>query len=148
MVLAAFGSARLLTFDRDPMLDVPTVEVAHEAVLTQWDRLRVWITESREELTIGRRLADLAAEWDRNDKADEFLLTPGRLELYARFVETTSLLIGVTERGFIEANLSAEKRRRRRNRSLRVTIVAALSVVASVAVVAAFVAATNSRRAE
>lgn len=31
---------RLLTFDRDPMTRGPTVEVAHEALLREWGRLR------------------------------------------------------------------------------------------------------------
>ncbi len=37
---------RLLTFDREPSR-TPTVEVAHEAILSQWGRLRAWIEERR-----------------------------------------------------------------------------------------------------
>lgn len=35
-VLDRFGPARFLTFDRDPLSRNPTVEVAHEALLSQW----------------------------------------------------------------------------------------------------------------
>lgn len=38
-VLDDFGRHRLLTFDRDLDTRAPTVEVAHEALLTRWDRL-------------------------------------------------------------------------------------------------------------
>ena len=37
----AFGRHRLLAFDRDPATRGPTVEVAHEALLRSWDRLRL-----------------------------------------------------------------------------------------------------------
>ncbi|TML08559.1 MAG: hypothetical protein E6G39_17715, partial [Actinobacteria bacterium] len=33
---------RLLTFDRDPATGAPTVEIAHEALLNHWPRLREW----------------------------------------------------------------------------------------------------------
>ena len=35
----AFGTSRLLSFDRDPRTGTPTVEVAHEALLREWARL-------------------------------------------------------------------------------------------------------------
>ena len=36
VVLDEYGRHRLLTFDRDPTSRTPTVEVAHEALLTEW----------------------------------------------------------------------------------------------------------------
>ena len=46
-VIDAFGKARLLTFDNDPATRAPTVEVAHEALLREWPRLREWLNETR-----------------------------------------------------------------------------------------------------
>ncbi len=48
--LDAYGRHRLLTFDRDPSTREPTVEVAHEALLEAWERLRGWIDEAREDV--------------------------------------------------------------------------------------------------
>src|SRR6185312_14040734 len=42
-----FTRHRLVAFDRDPSTREPTVEVAHEALLTRWPRLRAWIDEDR-----------------------------------------------------------------------------------------------------
>ena len=42
-VLDTFGRHRLLSFDRDPLTRSPTVEISHEALLTEWTRLRDWI---------------------------------------------------------------------------------------------------------
>ncbi len=52
-VLEAYGRHRLLTFDREPTTREPTVEIAHEALLTSWNRLRTWIDEAREGLRSG-----------------------------------------------------------------------------------------------
>ena len=49
-LLREFGRHRLLTFDRDPASRTPTVEVAHEALLDHWPRLRTWIDDARDDL--------------------------------------------------------------------------------------------------
>src|SRR5690606_31705182 len=41
-VLDALIGERLLLVDRDPVTRSPTVEVAHEALLRDWPRLRNW----------------------------------------------------------------------------------------------------------
>ena len=63
-ILARYGEHRLLSFDREPLTRTPTVEVAHEAILGQWDRLRIWIDERREDLLLHRRLVEAVDEWD------------------------------------------------------------------------------------
>ena len=54
-VLDTFGTSRLLSFDRDAKTGYPTIELAHEAILTAWPRLR-WIDATREART-ERRVA-------------------------------------------------------------------------------------------
>ena len=46
-VAARFVEARLLVTDRDPATREPTVEVAHEALLSRWSRLAGWVDEDR-----------------------------------------------------------------------------------------------------
>jgi hypothetical protein len=54
-VLALYGRYRMLTFDRAPRTNEPTAEVAHEALLHSWGRLRDWLRDSRELLQTERR---------------------------------------------------------------------------------------------
>ena len=59
---------RLLQQDRMARNDlpsgfVPTVEIAHEALLTQWRQLREWITGMRESLLVLHRTKVSAREW-------------------------------------------------------------------------------------
>ena len=40
-IIDSFTSARLLSLDHDPATHTPTVELAHEAILREWERLRL-----------------------------------------------------------------------------------------------------------
>ena len=66
-VVDTFGRHRLLTFDREPSTREPTIEIAHEAMLNAWERLRTWIDDAREDLRQERGLARAAAEWRGSD---------------------------------------------------------------------------------
>jgi WD40 repeat protein/DNA-binding XRE family transcriptional regulator len=78
-VLALFGRYRMLTFDRNPLTREPTVEVAHEALLRTWGRLREWLEESREALHIQRRLMSSASEWRSSGQQTSYLAGGSRL---------------------------------------------------------------------
>ncbi len=69
-MIEAFGNARLLSFDRDPADREPTVEVAHEALIRQWPRLREWLTDGRAALRIHRQITTAAASWLANNRDD------------------------------------------------------------------------------
>ena len=80
-VLDAFGRHRLLTFDREPATREPTVEIAHEALLTAWGRLRGWIDAAREDLRQERRLArGRRRSGAAADRDPSFLIRGARLE--------------------------------------------------------------------
>jgi basic membrane lipoprotein Med (substrate-binding protein (PBP1-ABC) superfamily)/DNA-binding SARP family transcriptional activator len=90
-VLERFGRHRLLTFDRDPTSGDATVEVAHEALLDAWQRLRGWIEAHRDDLHRLERLAAAVAEWDVSGGDKGYLLTGSRLEQYLDWQERTAL---------------------------------------------------------
>ncbi|MCP5042759.1 MAG: protein kinase, partial [bacterium] len=77
--LDAFVRSRLLVLDNDPETRSPTVEVAHEALLTEWPRLAAWIDAVRDDLVLSRRLAEACREWESSDRDDSHLLTGSRL---------------------------------------------------------------------
>ena len=55
----------------------PTVEVAHEALIRTWPRLRDWIDASRERLRARAAVLQAKADWEQNDKRGDMLLPPG-----------------------------------------------------------------------
>jgi ABC-type glycerol-3-phosphate transport system substrate-binding protein/energy-coupling factor transporter ATP-binding protein EcfA2 len=108
-VLDRFGRRRLLTFDRDPRGE-PTVEVAHEALLSHWPRLAAWVDEQREDLWLRSRLHAAAEEWIRAERDDGFLLAAGRLDFFESFASTTMLKLAPADEDFLEASITDRRR--------------------------------------
>ena len=59
------------------------MEVAHEALLRTWPRLREWLDASRERLQVQRRLLPSAAEWQAAGQDPSFLASGARLAQFA-----------------------------------------------------------------
>lgn len=108
-VLDHFGRHRLLTFDRDPASRAPTVEVAHEALLTQWGRLRGWIDGAREDVRTQRRLAAAAAEWAASGRDPSYLLRGSRLLQLQSWAPTSQLTLSEEEQAYLEASNAARE---------------------------------------
>jgi hypothetical protein len=111
-VIDGYGRHRLLSFDRDPATREPTVEVAHEALLREWQRLRAWLEESREDLRQQRRLGMMAREWQQAGQEASFLLRGSRLDTLEQWAKTTPIALTTWERAYLEASLAERAVRR------------------------------------
>ncbi|RMG81951.1 MAG: NACHT domain-containing protein, partial [Chloroflexi bacterium] len=145
-VLDTFGKYRLLSFDRDPITRAPTVEIAHEALIREWVQLRDWLSSSREDVRMQRRLSNAATIWREADRNPGYLLGGAQLEEMESWAVTTDLALTDEERGFLAASIVArraqeareEARRRlreaqeRRSRIRLQILVGVLAVVAGV----------------
>ncbi len=151
-VLQAFDTARLITFDTDPASRSPTVEVAHEALLTEWEVLQSWVAEEREALLVRRRLAQLVDDWEerhtteQDRDGEDGLLTPGQLARYEEWAAGTTLSLTEAERRFLAASREARDAALRRQSRLRRLAFAAITLVAVLGVGLALVSASNARR--
>ncbi len=141
-----FVRYRLLVLDRDPASGVPTIEVAHEALLAEWTRLRDWIEESHSDLLTQMSFTTALREWEGARRSPGYLLTGARLDDYEQWATTTKLRLTTLEREYLDESIDArtrdeveaearrttEVRRRRRSRGqvlLLFTVAAALSAV-------------------
>lgn len=141
--------ARLLTVDRD------SLEIAHEALLRSWPRLRGWIDEARDDLRIRQRVAYAAAEWEAQDRDPDLLYRGTPLQAVLDWAEEHANELWPSEEGFLaasrEASLRASAqaeeaaRRSRRLRRIAVAILATLAVAAAGASVVAFSALGQAR---
>ena len=147
-VIQQYASYRLLTFDRDPITRSPTVEVAHEALLRGWDRLRAWIEEQRDELVLHRRLAAAHHEWEQADFGAAFLLAGGRLEQFEAWAKNSGMSLTVAERQYLATSRVEEDRRVRMRNIRRWSIVGVLAVATAVAVLQRGQAVENAALAE
>ncbi len=138
-VIDRFGEARLLSFDRDPTTRSATVEVAHEALLSEWPTLRRWIDDGREQVRTARRIEELADEWEAAGRDKSLLLRGSRLD-QADGITKPPVLSFVTE--------SRNARSRRRLwRRLAIIGLAALSGLLAVAAVVAVRGRNDARSA-
>src|SRR5262245_63987631 len=103
-VIARYGRARLLSFDRDPISRGPTVEVAHEALLREWGRLRAWLDASRADVRLQRQLAVAASEWAAQGRESSYLLSGARLAQFAGWATQTDVALTTDERAFLDAS--------------------------------------------
>ena len=68
-VIADLADARLVVTGRDPGSGQDTVEVAHEALIRRWPRLRKWLKEDRDDLHARREIDRAAAGWAAHGEA-------------------------------------------------------------------------------
>ncbi len=138
-----YGRARLLTFDSDAASREPTVEVAHEALIQQWPRLRRWLDDDRDALRAHRHLTGAAAAWIERDRDPSELYRGGRLEAAEQLVGTRHVTLNDHEASFVRAAIEqreaeAREERRRAGRLRRFAVTAA--VLAGLALIAGSIA--------
>ncbi|KFU79721.1 WD40 repeat [Amycolatopsis lurida] len=133
-VLERLADARLLVLDRDG------VEIAHEALIRGWPRLRDWLAEDREGHRLHRQLAEATELWESLDRDKGSLYRGTRLGLAAEWAEREPEALSARERQFLQAGLDAEAEEtavgRKRTRRLRrlVALLGVLLLLAGVAV--------------
>jgi DNA-binding SARP family transcriptional activator/serine/threonine protein kinase len=147
-VLREFGQHRLLTFDRDSVTRTPTVELAHEALLIQWERYRRWVEDARDDLLTRRRLELAAQEWLGADSEPSYLYTGGRLEGAESWASTAEHELSADERRFLSASrLQADRDRKiRTSRRRRVTTLLVVALLAALGM--AGIAVSQRREAD
>lgn len=161
-VIDAYGRYRLLTFDRDPLTRGPTVEIAHEALLRVWNRLRGWIEDSREEVRTQRRLTLAAQEWVDVGDDPSYLASGARLSQFEAWAAETRLALNDIEAEFLRRSLAEREKQEqleaeRQAREVRLALqagnrlrwlVAALAVFLVVALALTIFALDRQRQAE
>lgn len=146
-VLEQFGKYRLLTFDYEAVSRAPTVEIAHEALIRSWAKLRGWLDENRDRLRLQARLMQAVAEWEHGERDPSFLASGARLEEFETLMDS-ELPLSDDEHAYLRDSIAQREkmlRQRRRNRLFLIgTAVFAVVMAAVIAVL--YVQAENARR--
>ncbi|MER0240913.1 WD40 repeat domain-containing protein [Streptomyces sp. HSW2009] len=130
-VLERLAAARLLVIAGD------TVELAHEALITAWPRLRRWVEAERERMRLHRRLTEAARAWQDLDQEPGSLYRGSRLAAATEaFPAGTQRELTSLERTFLATSVRYRRRALRRSRS----VIAGLAVLALLATGAAVIA--------
>ncbi|MGC9334252.1 MAG: BTAD domain-containing putative transcriptional regulator, partial [Anaerolineae bacterium] len=116
-VLRRLADARLITIDEG------SVEVAHEALVREWPRLREWLDEDREGLRLHRGISQAAQEWVRLDRDPGALYRGLRLAQAREWAKSHASELDPLESAFLDASEAraeqmAEEREAQRRREL------------------------------
>jgi class 3 adenylate cyclase/WD40 repeat protein len=145
-VLARFTQDRLLTASEG------TVEVAHEALIREWPRLRAWLEEDVQGRQIRAHVTQAAKQWQDRDRDHADLYRGTRLSVTLDWAVRHGRELNELEREFVEESKAAAgreaERLRRTNRRLRGLLVgvAVFLVVALVAGSLALVQRSTANR--
>jgi DNA-binding SARP family transcriptional activator/WD40 repeat protein len=150
-LLEQLVGARLVTVDGE------SVQIAHEALVRVWPRLRGWLDDDVEGQRLHRHLAGAADAWDAMDRPDSELYRGMRLNraeewrdrageqldgIEAQFLEASSMLASAERRA-----AEGEARRERRARRRLAGAVGGGAVFLALSLVAGTVAVRQSDRA-
>ncbi len=142
--------ARLLTVDDN------SIQIAHEALLRTWPRLRSWIEGCRDDLRTRQRISRAAAEWDSEGRDPDLLYRGTPLVSALEWAANHPDQLGMLERAFLdtaeettaraEAAAADKRRRRRRLRRTAIAMLSVLALGATFASAAAFLAWREAQR--
>jgi WD40 repeat protein/uncharacterized protein YwlG (UPF0340 family) len=122
-VLDAFAGERLI------VLNGGTVQMAHDALLTAWPRLRDWLEDDRASWILHGQLADDAAAWRERGDDPSFLYRGTQLATAAQAATRWSAnpgrypALAGTQHDFLRASQRAAARRTRQRRALAAALV-------------------------
>ncbi|MEH2013446.1 nSTAND1 domain-containing NTPase [Nostoc sp.] len=103
--LLAGSQQRLIITDEN------TVEVAHEALLSEWKLLNSWIAENLENIRLSRSLEEDCQEWlQRFNKSDDALLAGAKLAVISEWVNKTQPKLTPLESEFLYKSLDRRDR--------------------------------------
>lgn len=108
-VLGKLVNQRLIVTDENTV-KVATVEVAHEALLSEWSLLKKWIDDNRENIRLKCRLEEARQKWESFNKSDDLLLRGPELSLFKEWQEESKYAILDLDAEFLRK--SVEKRDR------------------------------------
>jgi DNA-binding SARP family transcriptional activator/WD40 repeat protein len=140
---AASAALATLTERRLVSIDQGAVEVAHEALLREWPRLRGWLEEDAEGRRLHQHLIQAARDWEAGGRDPGELYRGARLASALDWADHHGPELNELEREFVadsraHADREAE-RQRRTNRRLR-GLLAGLAVMLALALAAGVVA--------
>jgi WD40 repeat protein/DNA-binding SARP family transcriptional activator len=150
-LLELLVDARLVSIDGE------TVQIAHEALVRVWPRLRGWLDDDIDGQRLFRHLAGAADAWDSMGRPESELYRGARLSRILEWRDRAAAGLNETETAFVAASVEladaelhvAETRIARErtvNRRLR-TALSSLGILLVVALVAGLVAVDTADRA-
>ncbi|HET8569642.1 MAG TPA: BTAD domain-containing putative transcriptional regulator [Candidatus Limnocylindria bacterium] len=112
-VVQILANARLLTVSEG------TVDVAHEALIREWPRLRRWLEDDREALRSRRELTRAALDWNRLGRDAGALYRGARLAQAVELAAQRADDLNDLERAYVDASIAQAEAETREREQVR-----------------------------
>jgi WD40 repeat protein/basic membrane lipoprotein Med (substrate-binding protein (PBP1-ABC) superfamily)/DNA-binding SARP family transcriptional activator len=103
-VLNILAAARLITMSEN------NVEIAHEALIREWPKLRQWLEEDRAGIRLHHQLAEAARHWEEFGRDASELYRGARLAQVLEWADKNAGLPNPLEQDFLQAAVYDEQR--------------------------------------
>ncbi|MGJ6964168.1 caspase, EACC1-associated type [Streptosporangium sp. G11] len=87
------------------------VELIHDALINDWDLLKKWISESREELVLRQNLEGAASDWEKGHRPPDHLYEGARLHDAVDWGRRNRDQLSATASAFLAASTRRSRRR-------------------------------------
>ncbi len=144
-LLERFVQARLLV-SRGELDGARILEVAHEALIHHWQRLRHWVDQDRQFLLWRESLRTAMTDWNRNDQSTDFLLRGVLLSQSIQWTIERPSDLTDAEHVFIRHSMMANRRAVRRKRLRLIAVVASTSAAVLGVAFLLYMQASNRQR--
>ena len=104
-VLKVLADTRLITTNEN------SAEVAHEALIREWPRLRGWLEDNREGLRLHQNLTEMVQEWLSSSRGSDILYRGAWLAQACEWAITHHDEMNVQEREFLAASTAFSDRK-------------------------------------
>ncbi|WP_448266408.1 nSTAND1 domain-containing NTPase [Nostoc sp. DSM 114159] len=122
---------------------VTVVDVAHEALIRHWPKLRSWVSENRAAIRIERKIEAASEEWESKSKSKDYLFTGSKLaeaENYLQEYGDLGLL------SHLASEFVQKSKQHKRNKWVRFGAVASFIGVLTIGAVASTIFGIKSQR--
>lgn len=147
LLLDKLANARLIV--KTVNGDKTEIEVAHEALIRHWERLRLWLNENRENLRLRESVSEDSRRWE-NAGRDESMLNHrgGRLDDALAVGEDARYGSTAVELAYLKGCVAYQKREQNRRERLRRQITTGFGVGFVIMLAVAILAIFQWQRAE
>lgn len=129
------GLVQRLASKRLVVTDEKAVEVAHEALLTQWPLFQQLIQENRQSIRLRNQLTNDCQEWQEEQRSKDYLLSPGRLAVFEEWIKRDRPKLSLLEAAYLQ---QSREERDRELRFYRFATVGAVSAALFISIVSIF----------
>jgi WD40 repeat protein/serine/threonine protein kinase len=115
-IIDTFAAHRLLTLDRDPVTRLPTVEIAHEALIDAWDELQNWVTQNQMDLQRRKQVQEATRQWLNSGRDESYLAQGSRLAEFEHLLTHRIITLSDDERSYLQKSVALRQRQKQRTR--------------------------------